>query len=332
MNVIFIIYNRPDVTARVFEAIAGAKPDRLLVVADGPKNDEDAVRCEAARSVIKGIDWPCDVCTDFSGTNLGCRRRVTSGLSWAFSNVESAIILEDDCLPHPTFFPFCQELLERYQDNYKISHITGSNLMWEPYESRQSYFISRHGGIWGWATWRRAWALYDDAMANWPKQRRKKVHFERFLTRREARFFEIEWDNMCRGQPTWGYRWIYSSVMNDLYGIVPACNLISNIGFGPSATHTRGHDSSPRCRTTEAITFPLIHPEPVRDLAFEEVYASRVLHKHRSILFRAMRHLRNRHLYGGLISSVPIIGWGYRCLRERLKAMNTRIRSSGRRA
>lgn len=309
MNVIFIIYNRPDVTTRVFEAIAGAQPDSLLVVADGPKNDEDAVRCGAARSVIEGVNWSCNVQTDFSDVNLGCRRRVVSGLTWAFEQVESAIILEDDCLPHPTFFPFCQELLERYADEDLISHISGSNLLRKPTESRQSYHISRCGGIWGWATWRRAWVFYDDEMKDWPRMRDAKEHLDMLPSRRAARFLEKEWNTMCTGHDAWGYRWGYSCVSKGYCAIIPNMNLISNIGFGKDATRTRDTKHRHSSLPVTAMKFPLVHPSSIgKDIAFEKRYYREAIVPRLSFVRVFLKVLPNRYFYGSIIRRVPVIG------------------------
>ena len=127
--VAFLIFNRPETTARVLEEIARARPPKLLVVADGPRADRpgEADLCRAARAVLSRVDWPCEVLTNFSETNLGCRRRVSSGLDWVFEEVEEAIVLEDDCLPHPSFFPFCEELLERYRADERVMAVSGDN-------------------------------------------------------------------------------------------------------------------------------------------------------------------------------------------------------------
>ncbi|OUC08639.1 hemolytic protein HlpA-like protein, partial [Litorilinea aerophila] len=164
--VIFLIFNRPDTTAQVFAEIAKARPRRLLVVADGPRphRPDDVEKCSATRAVIERVDWPCEVSCDFAEENLGGRRRISSGLTWAFSQVEAAIVLEDDCLPHPTFFPFCEELLNRYCHDERIMAITGDNFQFGRSRTKYSYYFSRYFHSWGWATWRRAWQHYDDTL------------------------------------------------------------------------------------------------------------------------------------------------------------------------
>ena len=167
--VAFIIFNRPDTTARVFEEIRRAQPPQLLVIADGPRlnHPEDVEKCAAARAIIEQVDWDCKVLRDFAESNMGCKQRVSSGLDWVFGTVQEAIILEDDCLPHPTFFQFCQELLKHYRDDTRIMAINGTNVLGKWKADIQDYHFSYHGGVWGWASWRRAWEYYDASMSMW---------------------------------------------------------------------------------------------------------------------------------------------------------------------
>src|SRR5512139_3287315 len=167
--VAFIIFNRPDTAERVFAEIAKARPPKLLVVADGPRANRsgEAEKCAATRAIIDRVDWDCEVLTNFSDTNLGCKNRVSSGIDWVFEQVPEAIILEDDCLPHPTFFRFCEELLERYRDDERIGMISGDNFQLGQKRTDASYYFSRYNHIWGWASWRRAWRHYDREASAW---------------------------------------------------------------------------------------------------------------------------------------------------------------------
>ncbi len=169
--VVVIIFKRTDTTEKVFEAIRLAKPPKLFVIADGPRADHpgEAEKCEAARAIIERVDWECEVLKNYSDTNLGCAKRVSSGLDWVFSNVEEAIILEDDCVPHLTFFPFCEELLEKYRYDTRIASISGQNVQFGRERTNYSYYFSRYNHCWGWATWRRAWQHFDFDMKLWPE-------------------------------------------------------------------------------------------------------------------------------------------------------------------
>jgi hypothetical protein len=258
--VIFLIFNRPDLTQRVFEAIAQARPEKLLVIADGPRFPEEAEKCEQARSVIQQIDWDCEFLTNFSETNLGCKKRVSSGLDWAFDIVDEAIILEDDCLPHPTFYRFCAELLERYRFDTRIMMITGDQFI-EPPDKRHSYSFSRYINIWGWATWRRAWQLNDVEMKLWPQIRDGGWLEEIYETPEEVASRRSKFQRTYEGKiDSWDYGWSFSCIVNSGLTIRPVVNLVSNIGFGTGATHTTDENNPMANLPTSAMQFPLRHP------------------------------------------------------------------------
>src|ERR1700758_2791422 len=168
--VALFVFNRPDTTRRVFEAISKIRPAKLLLIADGPRQDREGESevCQRVREIITSVSWPCEVLTNFAERNLGCRERMISGLNWVFSLVEEAILLEDDCLPDPSFFPFCQELLERYRGDTRVAYVCGCNLVERYVKTADSYYFSRIGGIWGWATWRSEWQRYDRDLSDWP--------------------------------------------------------------------------------------------------------------------------------------------------------------------
>ena len=287
------IFNRPETTARVLERIADARPSRLLVVSDGPRTDrpDEVERCRQARALIEAIDWPCEVVTNHADTNLGCRRRLSSGLDWIFSQAESAIILEDDCLPDPTFFPFCQELLERYRDDERVMMISGDNFQPAGRESPYSYYYSRFPHVWGWASWRRAWRLYDVSIARWPEVRMQQVIEDIVGNRRSARAWRAIFDAVHAGKiDTWDYQLTFACWMQNGLAILPEVNLVSNIGFGAAATHTTGESPVANLPTT-AMSFPLRHPPFMfRDRAADALTAS--IFGEADLLTRARRRLR----------------------------------------
>lgn len=238
--VAFIIFNRPDTTERVFDAIAKAKPSKLLVIADGPRanREGEAEKCAATRAVIERVDWPCEVLTNFSDVNLGCKRRVSSGIDWVFENVEEAIILEDDCLPDPSFFQFCQSMLVHYRDDERILMVSGTNLAWDlPQEA--DYYFSRYPHIWGWASWRRAWKDYDVAMQNLPELLADKNFKNSFTSTAEYKFWARTLSAVRDGKiDTWDAQVVYLAFAKSQLTVFSSGNLISNIGFGENATHT----------------------------------------------------------------------------------------------
>src|SRR5689334_6181116 len=111
--VVLCVYNRPELTEHVLEVLRKVRPTHILVVADGPKSDDPHERrkCDEVRGMIEAIDWPTQIQWNVSPSNLGCRARIQTGLSWAFSLIEEAIVLEDDCVPDASFFEFCRLLL-----------------------------------------------------------------------------------------------------------------------------------------------------------------------------------------------------------------------------
>jgi len=260
--VAFLIFNRPETTERVFAEIARAKPPKFLVVADGPRPDrpEEVEKCGATRAIIERVDWDCEILTNYSDVNLGCKRRISSGLDWVFDTVEEAIILEDDCLPHPTFFRFCAELLEKYRLDHRIMQIAGCNITHSKPASGDSYFFSKYGGIWGWATWKRAWSLYDVGMQTWPLLRDTGLIENMLQKPEQIKYWKTIFQKTYQGEiDTWDFQWILSCWLQSALAIIPSSNLIENIGFGSEATHTTG---TGRCEdmTTMAMRFPMVHP------------------------------------------------------------------------
>lgn len=263
--VLMLIFNRPDLTKQIFEAIRQARPPKLLIVADGPRSDRanEAMLCEQTRSiVIDHIDWPCEIQTNFATQNMGCRDRVASGITWGFELEEELIILEDDCLPHPDFFKFCQEMLAYYKDNPKVMHISGSNYSPNCLSEKDSYIYSKYSFIWGWATWKSAWNNYSTSLKNWPSFRDDDRFKNIFDSNRMARTY---WKNIFNRYysnkiDTWDYQWILTCLMQQGLSIVPSTNLVINIGLGDiNATHTRRFNKKQQV-ATKSMQWPIKHP------------------------------------------------------------------------
>lgn len=263
-----MIFNRPDCTARVLEAVSRAKPPVLLVVADGPRAEHpgDERLVVEARALIDRVDWPCEVFTCYSDVNLGCGRRVASGLDWVFSKVPEAIILEDDCLPHPTFFRYCEELLRRYGDDERVHMIGGSNPT--GMHGGYSYHFSRSYHIWGWASWARAWRHYDYEMREWPRLR-ETDWLKRHLGDRRAVRLARFWFDATYARPTqWDFQWTFSGWLGDALAVTPSVNLVSNIGYGEGATHLHDVKHPFAGLPVHSMSFPLRHPPRVE--AFDD--------------------------------------------------------------
>lgn len=263
--VLFLIFNRPDTTAQVFEAIRKARPSRLYVAADGPREDreDEANKVAAAREcVLTGIDWPCELKTLFREGNLGCKSAVSSAITWFFQQEDEGIILEDDCLPRPEFFRFCSELLEKYRDDSRVMHIGGFNVAQDFMPVETSYFFSRYPDVQGWATWRRAWKKIDVALTTLDRFVAAEYADMGYSMRLEKRQREQVFMRTRRGEiDSWGYCWDYAIRIHGGLCIYPNCNQVTNLGFSHEATHTKGADR----RYTECVTgelaFPLVHPD-----------------------------------------------------------------------
>jgi hypothetical protein len=270
--VAFFIFNRPTLTEKVFSRIAQAKPPVLLVVADGPRSEEEATRCEETRRIIDRVDWECRVFEEFSDRNLGCKTRISSGLDWVFSRVEEAIILEDDCLPAPTFFTFCQELLKHYRDDERVFLISGDNFQFGQSRIRYSYYFSKYAHCWGWASWKRAWKHFDVTMSSWPEFKSGGYIKSICEDPVEQEYWSKIFDQCYTGKiNSWAYIWAYTCWSQSGLTILPDVNLVSNIGFGTDATHT-GDLASPLASLSTGDLGKIKHPKQVVRNAEADAY------------------------------------------------------------
>jgi hypothetical protein len=263
--VALIIFNRPDVTKRVFEEIARARPKQLLVIADGPRPEKagEAEKCAATRAIIDRVDWECEVLKNYSDVNLGVGGRPATGIRWVFENVEEAIILEDDCIPHPTFFRYCEELLEKYRDDERVMHISGDNWNFGDKQRPFSYFFSCYCYSCGWATWRRAFQHYDPDLKLWPTLRDSSWLLDILGDPRAVEFWKSKFElTYTTGMENhgWDWPWLFACWAHRGLSILPSTNLISNIGFSEDATHTKRADDERANVPAVEMTFPLKHP------------------------------------------------------------------------
>jgi hypothetical protein len=292
--VALVIFNRPHQTRLVMETIRSIRPAKLLIVADGPRpdNPRETLLCEEAQAIALNVDWECEVLTNFSFENLGCKARLISGLDWVFSHVDSAIILEDDCLPDDSFFPFCGEMLERFRDNPTVGMVSGNNYLFGLHSINESYYASHYPHIWGWATWRRAWHLYDGQMSAWramDQDEQKSWHKDRRHSRGEATHWNRAFNAVAASQiDTWDFQWVFTMFQNHMLSIVPRENLVSNTGIGPEATHTHKVTLEATARRN-SLKLPLVHPRgPVKQNQRADLIESRLLFSS-SFLSRATR-------------------------------------------
>lgn len=176
--ILLIIFKRPDTTQIVFDQLRKVKPKTLYVFADGPRKNRigEEEKCKLAREIIESVDWECNIKKNYNEENLGCKKAVSNAITWFFENEEQGIILEDDVVPNKSFFNFTSSLLEHYRYNSKVMYISGNNFLGNKTNVNGSYYFSIYPHIWGWATWRRAWKLFDRDIKDFPAYKSKKTN------------------------------------------------------------------------------------------------------------------------------------------------------------
>ncbi|WP_081212330.1 hypothetical protein [Salegentibacter sediminis] len=267
--ILYLVFNRLDLVEKSFAKIKNARPKVLFVAADGPRADaiEDERKCYDVRNYIKqNIDWECEVSYLFREKNLGCGLAVSQAISWFFENVEEGIILEDDCLPGNSFFPFCEELLIKYRDNKKVYHIGGSN--WQKGNKRgdADYYFSNIPGIWGWATWSDRWADYKfDIFKNKENWQKLDKRLPEITNSEEEKVFQLKCFNSCKNNQidTWDYQWRFLVFIKKGLCIVPNKNLVSNLGHREDSAHTKDSSHWRANLNIEEMGFPLKHPKRI---------------------------------------------------------------------
>ena len=268
--VLFLIFNRPDNTKKVFEEIRKQKPKYLFIAADGPRPEHavDYQKCKNTREIVSDVDWDCELKTLFREKNLGCKFAVSSAITWFFEQVEEGLIIEDDCLPNPSFFSYCTELLKKHRHDDKIMHISGTNLSDDIKFGDGSYYYSCYPHIWGWATWRRAWGKYD--LELYDKKAYLKLINQTFKYLSERIFWTSKMESIQSNQiDTWDYQWLFSIWRESGVCLNSNYNLIENIGFGQEATHTIGKSPYVDSETKQLVSIE--HPTSSEIIVHAEI-------------------------------------------------------------
>lgn len=284
MNIALFIYRRPEHTKKVLDSIRLIKPKRLFIVADGPTGElkEENRLIAETRMVTEGIDWPCEVFRVYSETNLGCRKRISSGLKFVFEQVDRVTILEDDCLPSRSFFQFSSELLEKYKNQEKVLSIGGSIWPLLRTQSSYSYWFSNYPTSWGWSTWRRGWEAYEEAENQWSKLIHSDWLENRFGGRGiQAQFWRHQIGEEFDTNSTWDYTWNLAHWLKNALAIRPSINLVRNIGFDQSASRTKDKLHPAAGRFEEDFTEPLKHPEKIETNSQVDDWIEKVDHSGR---------------------------------------------------
>lgn len=257
--ILFLIYNRLELTEKVFQCIREIKPKYLYVAADGPKDQhQDLNKCDITRKIVlNNIDWECEIKTLFLENNLGCGKAVSKAITWFFDQVEMGIILEDDVLPNLTFFGFCEELLEYYSDDSEIMHISGGCYLPDRFFNNESYYFTKYPFIWGWATWRRAWSYFKYEIGEMDVD---SEHYD--LSEIEINYWQQIKESILKDElDTWGFRWNFSIWKMRALAISSTINLVQNIGFSEDSTHTKQINYYYRKIKLQKAGKYMIHPE-----------------------------------------------------------------------
>lgn len=305
--VLFLIFNRPAETKKVFETIRNAKPSRLYVASDGQRDGHkgEVELVTKAREIATAVDWPCELKTLFREKNLGNKIAVGSAISWFFDQEEQGIILEDDCLPHQDFFQFCDILLDYYCNDERISMITGNNYQAGKWRGKGNYYFSCYNLTWGWASWRRAWRHYDSELSFWPIWKLSSDWHNKFPDLFERKYWEKIFNLMFAKQiDTWDYPWHASVWRNGGLTVTPNVNMVSNIGFGPNATNFKSINN-PLARIPTSALGKIIHPEAITQdqvadrFVFDNVYSGRLKRFPFNLLvltYRLIKKIINRNV------------------------------------
>jgi hypothetical protein len=307
--ILFIAFNRPEATQRVFSEIRNIQPTKLYIALDGPRDDvcSDELKVKHVISTVRNINWQCDARFLIRDKNVGCKKAVSSAIDWFFQHESAGIILEDDCLPSTDFFYFCKQLLLHHRDDQSVWCITGDNFQGGMRRGTASYYYSKYPHIWGWATWKRCWDSYDVGMSFWPTWRESTQFKQLFRNRAERTHWRTVFDRVYAGQiDTWDFQWLATVWRNGGLTATPQSNLVTNIGHGVDATHTK--KPNPKlCLAHQALNIEsLSHPVKIQSngdadrYTFQHVFQRKV---HRQSMFARLNHLANI-VGGGLKTSV----------------------------
>ena len=298
--ILFLIFNRPDLTRQVFRTIQEQRPARLYIAADGPrpyKSGEDQL-CVETRSVVEEVDWECDVRKLYREENLGCGRAVNEAISWFLNHESEGIILEDDCLPDASFYPFCRQMLHRYRDNDQVGSVSGNNFLPPGLHSDAPYNFSKYAQIWGWATWARFWKNYDFELSGEEEEWEKIIRHVNPIEYHARYWIEVFRAVKSGLIDTWDYQVIFSAWKSGFVHIYPSRNLISNLGYGQSATHTNFESPLAALKAQTLENFEVTLPVKV-DPQFDGVI----------FYFRFLESLANVWWLVQAMDRTGILGW-----------------------
>jgi hypothetical protein len=298
--ILFLVFNRPDLTEEVFETIRNRQPSRLYVAADGPRPHKsgELQLCAETRKIVERVDWDCDIHKLYREQNLGCGRAVSTAITWFFEHESEGVILEDDCLPDASFYPFCSEMLKRYRDNEKVGSVSGNNFLPPGMRVAAPYSFSKYAQIWGWASWARFWKNYDFELSG------EEEEWEEIIRRvNPIEYHARYWLEVFRAMKsglldTWDYQVIFSAWKRGFVHLYPGRNLISNLGYGETATHTNFESPLAGLKAERLENFEVTLPVNI-DPQFDGVI----------FYFRFLESLTNVWWLAQAMDLTGIVGW-----------------------
>jgi len=270
--VLLLVFNRPDHTSELVRRVITSGSRDVYVVADGPRpGTEDSAKCQEVREIVENSSWNGHLKVLFRDKNLGCKRSVSDGITWFLEQAGEGVILEDDCIPSPSFFSFCDVMLDRYRSDASVGMVAGTHYKPASLQGEEKIFFSRYGLCWGWATWQRAWSHFDGAMLDWPHLRSTPWLAEVVNGHRDAEFFWRSAFDECyfRNLDSWAWPWMYSLWHNELKTLHSNRNLVLNVGFSDEATHTKAPVASYRAAALQEINVDLLKT-PCPDICQKE--------------------------------------------------------------
>ena len=292
--ILFLIFNRPENTEKVFSAIREVQPTHLFLAADGPRTHipNEVALCEAARKIIEKVDWPCEIKTLFREDNLGCRKAVGGAITWFFQHVPEGIVLEDDCVPNADFFTFCTTLLAHYRNDTRVMGICGSNYQFGQQRGPATYYFSNLMAVWGWASWARAWKHFDAELSTFPAFTSENQIANALFDSKSRLFWQTKINDVYIGGNSWAFPWCYSILKSNGLCAIPNKNLVTNIGFGDASTHAWNAQSIFANIPIEKLG-EIKHPEFVLPDRAADAYFAKILMKDQFSYLEILRKYRN---------------------------------------
>jgi GR25 family glycosyltransferase involved in LPS biosynthesis len=287
--VLLVAFNRPDTTRTVFQKIREAKPQKLYVTVDGPREEKDGEvdLVNKVKAIVQDVDWNCKTYYLFHEKNLGAEVTVSSAISWAFENEEYAIILEDDIVAPLSFFRFSNDMLIKYKDDERIATVTGCNFTPIKTTNNEDYFFANYGHSWGWGTWKRNWEMFD-LNAEVSDEHLKKDFLKKITnSKAEMNYYRKFFKRIKQNGPgnsTWDQIGFYVHRVKNSLSIIPRVNLTTNIGiYGLHAKGLTEHHFRPYDENFVVRKSPI---EVIRNIEYDKHHFRTYINRKKSLYQR----------------------------------------------